>query len=145
MKKILLFTILILSALYIEKSCAIPNPWVDCGDDISCGANKAGFNLPVRVQNYSVRAMEDMIEITFPLDRKRTVTLRKSQTYNGTADENGIIDISGVYNNYPVNKNLKLKNGVIFKVRGNKNKFYVANFAAETGYYSFYCEKGMKK
>ena len=37
-----------------------------CNDDISCGAKKAGFNLPIRVNNYSVRAMEGLLEINFP-------------------------------------------------------------------------------
>jgi len=87
--------------------------------------------------------MKDMIEITFPLDKKRTVTVRKSEQYDGTADKNGIKDISGVYNNYPVNKSIRLKNGVIFNVRGDKKKYYVVNFAAETGYYSIYSKEGM--
>ena len=123
---------------------SIPNPWIDCKDDIYCGAQKAGFNFPLRVQNYNVRAMKDMIEITFPLDNKRTVTVRKSEIFEGLADENGIKDISGVYNDYPINKNVKLKNGVIFSVRGDKKKFYVVSFGAETGYYSFYSPNGMK-
>ena len=63
---------------------------------------------------------------------------------NGSLEEkDGFKDISGVYNIYPVNKIITLKNGVKFFVRGKKNKFYVANFAAESGYYSFYCEQGM--
>ena len=143
MKKIL-FLIVICSVFTIyNKVSALPNPWIECGNDISCASDKAGFNFPLRVEKYSVRAMEDMIEITFPLDKKRMVTVRKSQYYNGRADENGIKDISGDYNNYPVNKTVKINNGINFNVRGTKNKFYVANFAAETGYYSISCSKGL--
>ena len=120
----------------IQQTSAIPNPWIDCDDDISCGAKKAGFNLPVMVKNYSVRAMEGLLEINFPIDKKREVCLRKSQLYDG--------DLSGVYENYPVNKTITLKNGVTFNVRGNKKKFFVANFAAESGYYSLYSKQGMK-
>lgn len=136
-----LFTMI--SANFNQKLSAMPNPWINCNDDMSCASAKAGFNFPLRVKNYSVRAMEDMIEITFPLDKKRNVTVRKSQVYYGNTDENGIGDTSGVYINYPVNKTISLKNGVMFNVRGEKNTFYVANFAAENGYYSIYCKQGL--
>lgn len=139
-----LFFILSLLVFSFYKTSALPNPWIECGDDISCGADKAGFNFPLNVKNYSVRAMKDMLEITFPYNKWRMTTIRKSELYEGKADENGIKDISGDYNNYPVNKSIRLKNGVIFNVRGQKNKFYVANFAAETGYYSITCKKGLK-
>ncbi len=145
MKKIL-YSVLILSciAFAMHSVSAISNPWIDCQDDIYCAAEKAGFNFPLRIKNYSVRAMKDMIEITYPFDKKRTVTIRKSQLFEGKADENGIKDISGDYNNYPVNKTIWINNAVPFKVRGDKNKFYVANFAADSGYYSFMCERGLK-
>jgi len=120
------------------NSFAIPNPWIDCGDDISCASQKAGFNLPLRLNRYSARAMDGMLEITFSLDKKRSVTMRKAVEYNVNSD------ISGVYENYPVNKTVTLKNGVIVNVRGKKNLFYVANFAASTGYYSAYSVQGMK-
>lgn len=141
--KILLITICFIQIFFIQNTNSMPNPWIDCNDDIYCASQKAGFNFPLRVQKYTVRAMQDMIEITFPLGIKRTITARKSQLYYGEADKNGIKDISGDYNIYPVNKSIKLKNGVIFNVRGNKNKFYVINFAAESGYYSFYSKDGM--
>ena len=141
--KILLIIICFASVSFIQKAYSIPNPWINCNDDIYCASQKAGFNFPLRVKNYTVRAMKDMIEIKFPLDTRRIVTVRKSQSYNGNPDKNGIKDISGDYNNYPVNKDIKLKNGVVFNVRGYKNKFIVANFAAESGYYCFYSKDGM--
>lgn len=122
---------------------AMPNPWIDCGNDISCGAAKAGFNFPLQVENYTVRAMNDMMEITFPLSGGRKVTVRKSQLSDAPDDENGIKDISGDYNVYPVNRTITLENGVKFSVRGNENDYKVVNFAAESGYYSFMCEKGL--
>ena len=140
MKKLLyssLFIVFLIFAYTVEnRASAIPNPWIDCEDDISCGAKKAGFNLPIRVKNYSVRAMDGLLEIDFPLDKKRNVSLRKSEKYDN--------NLSGVYEIYPINKTITLNNGVMFNVRGNKNKFYVANFAAETGYYSIYSKEGMK-
>ena len=139
MKKIFFVTLIIVSTIFIisfnQKSIAIPNPWIDCGDDISCGAKKAGFNLPIAVRNYSVRAMAGILEINFPLDKKRYVSVRKSKTYEG--------NLSGVYENYPVNKTISI-NGVMFNVKGKKNKFYVTDFAAESGYYSFYSKQGLK-
>ena len=141
MRKILL--IAFVSLFFMQNAYSIPNPWIDCNEDMYCASQKAGFNFPLRVQNYTVRAMADMIEIRFPLDNKRIVTVRKSQNFDGEADESGIKDISGDYNKYPVNKTVKLKNSVIFNVRGYKNKFMVVNFAAESGYYSFYSKDGM--
>ena len=141
MKKIVFCTAIILilnSIIFIGNTHAMQNPWIDCGDDISCAAKKASFNFPLRVSNYSARAMEDMIEMKFQLDKKRTVTIRKSVKFYNSGDN------SGVYKNYPVLKDISLKNGIELSVRGNIRKFYVANFSAESGYYSIYCEKGMK-
>lgn len=141
MKK-LVFVLILSITLGAGFSNAIPNPWVECGDDIYCGAQKAGFNLPLRLKKYNVRAMNGLLEITFPLDRNRKATIRKTQ--NSPASSGNVVDISGDYNNYPINKSVYLKNGVKFDVRGNKNKFYVANFSAESGYYSITCDKGLK-
>ena len=140
---IILGILLIFIINFNHRLSAMPNPWINCDDDISCASHKAGFNFPLRVKNYTVRAMSDMIEIKFPLDKKRVVSLRKSQVYSGNTDDNGIGDTSGVYVNYPVNKTISLNNGVMFNVRGKKNTFYVSNFAAENGYYSMYCEQGL--
>lgn len=146
MKKIIYITLCYFTfAGFINLTInAMPNPWVDCGQDINCGVKKAGFSFPLKVKNPSVRAMDGMLEINFPLDKKRNVTVRKSEIFDGIADENGIIDISGVYEKYPVNKTIMINKSVPFNVKGHKNKFYVVNFAAESGYYSFYCKKGMK-
>jgi len=138
--KIILETLLlfIISFYFKTDVFAIANPWVDCQDNLSCASEKAGFNFPLRVKNYSVRAMDNMIEIAFPLNKKRNVTIRKTLEYDGNSD------ISGVYETYPVNKTITLKNGVIVNVRGIKDKFYVINFAASTGYYSAYSVQGLK-
>lgn len=125
------------------KTVAMPNPWTDCGEDLACGAKTAGFDFPLRVKNRTVRAMRDMMEIRFPLDEKRVAIVRKSAMPDGRADENGIIDISGDYNNYPVNRTVTIDNGVKFAVRGDENNYKVASFAAETGYYGILCGEGL--
>ena len=66
------------------------------------------------------------------------------QENEAARDENGIIDISGDYNHYPVNKTITLENGVKFAVRGDEDNYKVANFATESGYYSIICTEGMK-
>lgn len=121
------------------------NPWIDCGDDISCRAKKAGFNFPLRVDDYTVRAMGGMLEPRFLIDKGRRVIIRKAQTFDDNADENGIIDIFGDYNQYPINKTISLDNGVKFGVRGYEDNYKVVNFAAETGYYSIICKDGLAK
>ena len=46
----------------------MPNPWSECQENYSCAEKIAGFNMPLKLSNYSVRAMKDMIEVTYPLD-----------------------------------------------------------------------------
>lgn len=142
MKKVFIVCFLMV-ALNAYSAQSMINPWVDCGSDMSCGAQKAGFNFPLQVKEYTVRAMEGMLELRFPLNDGRKVIIRKAQTFDGKADENGIIDISGDYNQYPVNKTVTLDNGVKFSVRGEEDKYKVVNFAAETGYYSIICNEGL--
>lgn len=143
MKKAVFIVFLGLIGLSAISAQTMPNPWIDCGSDITCGAEKAGFNFPLNVENYTVRAMKGMLELRFPVSGNRNVILRKSVTAQGEADENGIIDISGDYNHYPVNKTITLDNGVKFAVRGEENNYKVVNFAAETGYYSIICDEGL--
>ena len=143
MKKVVFIVFLGIVGLSAISAQSMPNPWVECGNDISCGALKAGFNFPLNVENYTVRAMKGMLELRFPLDEKRNVIVRKSIAAEGEADENGIIDISGDYNHYPVNKTVTLENGVKFAVRGDEDNYKVVNFAAESGYYSIMCGEGL--
>lgn len=120
-----------------EKLIGMPNPWTDCNTDFKCGSDIAGFNFPLSLSNYTIRAMKGMFEITYPLDEFRTVTVRKS------FDESNNGDNSGDYNKYSKNKVYTLKNGVNINTRGDKNKIYVMFFMAESGVYSARCEQGM--
>ncbi len=113
----------------------LANPWHDCQTDLNYAAKVAGFKFPLVLSNFNVRAMKDMIQIEYPIDKERTVTVRKSGSNKG--------DISGDYNIYPVNKPVTLKNGVKIDTRGDNKLIYVANFGAEQGYYSISCDKGL--
>lgn len=141
--KLLVIISLILTYALVPSARAMPNPWIECNNDISCGEKKAGFKFPLKVKNYTVRAMNDMIEFRFPLKDHRNVIVRKSTMPDGEPDENGIIDISGDYTNYPINETVSLSNGVKFSVRGEENNYKVVSFAAETGYYSIMCDDGL--
>lgn len=144
----LLYLILISAYIIFEfafqNANAIENPWVNCGSDYSCAVQKAGFIYSLNVKNPSIRAMKDMIEIKFLLDKHRTVTARKSTNYEGVKIGIGINDISGVYGTYPVSKMIELDNGALFYARGQKNKYYIINYEDETGFYSFVCGSGIK-
>lgn len=144
MKKVVFLLCLGVGVFNASLLQAMPNPWVECGKDIRCGQKQAGFDFPLKVENYTVRAMKDMFEFRFLLDDKRNVIVRKSVIPEGEPDENGIIDISGDYNQYPVNKTVILENGVKFSVRGEEDIYKVVNFAAETGYYSIMCDEGLR-
>ena len=81
--------------------------------------------------------MKDMVEVTYPLDEVRYVTVRKSQEEINGGDN------SGDYNKYPQNDVFTLDNGVNLNVRRNGDKIYVMYFGAESGYFSARCEQGM--
>lgn len=139
MKKKLFLSIICFCSLLLAgctENTQIANPWSDCNDNLTQAAKIAGFKFPLLLSNYTVRAMKDMIEITYPLDEFREVTVRKSLT-----NETG--DISGDYNKYPKNETIIIKGGVPIEIRGDKDKIYVINMSAYTGYYSARCEKGM--
>ena len=144
-KIVFIICLVIIGATTSRNAEAMGNPWIDCGDDISCGAKKAGFNFPLRVDNYTVLAMNCMLELRFSWDAERKVIVRKARIFDGESDENGIIDISGDYNQYPVNKTIALDNGVKFAVRGKDGSYNVINFVAETGYYSIICDEGLRQ
>lgn len=112
------------------------NPWSECQENYSCAEKIAGFNMPLKLSNYSVRAMKDMIEVTYPLDEFRNVVVRKS------IDESKGVDNSGDYNEYDESI-LTLSNGVEINLRKKDGKIIVMYFAAESGCYSARCEKGM--
>lgn len=126
-----------LSGCSNNKIIGMPNPWTDCNQDLNCASKVAGFKFPMKLSNYTVRAMKDMIQVTYPLDETRDLVVRKSST-----DSNGG-DLSGDYNEYPIKEKVKLPNGVFVHVRRDKNLVYVMYFSAESGYYSVNCEKGM--
>lgn len=125
-----------------NKSAKIgmPNPWTDCNEDLDCAKRAAGFGFPLKLSEIKVRAMKDIIEITYPLDEARIVTIRKAaeELYNKTG-------ISGDYNNYPIKDKMILKNGVEFLTRRDENLIYVAYFGAQDGFYSINCTKGITK
>ncbi len=120
-----------------EKLIGMPNPWTECNTDFKCGREVAGFNFPLSLSNYTIRAMKGIFEISYPLDEHRTVTVRKG------FDESNNGDNSGDYNKYINNKTYTLKNSVNIHIRGEQNKIYVMYFMAESGVYSARCEQGM--
>lgn len=138
----LLCCVIMLSACTQKPQTLIrmPNPWTDCRDNLECAGKIAGFEFPLTLSNLQVRAIKDMIEVTYPLDEFRDVVVRKT-----TEDLYNKIDISGDYNNYPIKDTLTLDNGVNMLVRRDNNLIYVAYLGASTGYYSINCSKGMTK
>ena len=138
----LLCCVIVLSACTQKPQILIrmPNPWTDCRDNLECAGKIAGFEFPLTLSNLQVRAIKDMIEVTYPLDEFRDVVVRKT-----TEDLYNKIDISGDYNNNPIKDTLTLDNGVNMLVRRDNNLIYVAYLGASTGYYSINCSKGMTK
>ena len=129
----IVFTTVCTNSSYVGK----PNPWIDCGQDIKCAKDKAGFNFPVELSNCNIRAMEDMIEIQYPFNNKN-ITIRKSKKYDGRRD------ISGDYNNYPANKEVSIKD-TKFNIRGinDNDEIYVVNFSSKKSHYAIMSDKGL--
>lgn len=151
--KIFLFIIMCILSVNFLTACTkdqlsnrtlMPNPWHDCQNDLEKAGKIAGFDFPLVLSNFTVRSMKNMIEITYPLDETRYVFVRKA--YDVDEKTNPTFDISGDYNVYPVNKDIKLAQEVPVHVRGyDNNKFVIMSFAAESGYYTARCEQGMTK
>ena len=147
MKKLtfLLLTFFILVGCFAKKAeqqsafVGMANPWTDCGTDFEQASLIAGFSFPLKLSNCDVRAMDGMIEVNYPLDEKRTVCVRKTDTDKFA--NNG--DISGVYIDYPIKQEITLKDCVPVQTRGSRDKIYVMNMAGSNGYYSAYCKYGM--
>lgn len=133
--------LLIIFCIVIFVTCIIrinvTNPWVNCKDDLRRAEKISGFTFPLVLSNYTVSAMKDMIEITYPLDEFRDVTIRKTTLLYDKLD-NG-----KNYSIYPIKDILVLNNGVKLTVRKKDDLIYVAYLAADSGYYSIYCQKGM--
>lgn len=121
------------------KLIGMPNPWTDCEYNLTQAAKIAGFKFPMKLSNYSVRAMKDMIQITYPLDEFRDLIVRKSTT----SINNG--DISGDYNEYPIKETVKLDKDVTGYMREYNGSVYVMYFKMGKNYYSLNCAKGMSK
>jgi len=126
-----------------NKMIGMPNPWSECGDNMQAAAKAAGFGFPIELKKADIRAMKNMIEISYPIDESRTVIIRKAMEDGFTIDNHGIADISGDYNNYPVKENIQLYDSVWANIRRDGDKIYVVNFSAETGLYSISCSKGL--
>lgn len=142
------FIICLVISVFIMSACSqkteiqdnVTNVLTDCRDDLSCAKNVSGIEFPLILSNYTVKAMPDMIEITYPLNEFKDVTVRKS-----TQNLNKEIDINRNYEKYPDLDTLTLENGVDLKIRKNKNIIYVAYIAADSGYYSVFCPKGISE
>lgn len=120
-----------------SKLIGMPNPWSECRDSYTCASKIAGFTFPLKNSNYTVRAMKGMIEVTYPLDENRCVTVRKGSEEINNGDN------SGDYTKYPQNEIVTLDNGVKINVRKKNDKIYVMYFSAESGYFSARCPQGM--
>jgi len=141
MKKItLILAVFLVFCLNIEnRASAVTALWVKCGTDTKCTKQASGFTFPLDVPNYKMRAKNNLIEIKYPYDKHREVYVRKSPI----ALNNG--DISGVNDNFPVKKQIKMKDDKKINVRGYSNEFFVATFSIDKNYYSIYCKNGLKK
>ena len=130
-----LFCLVALCACSNDKMVGMANPWTDCATLEE--ANKiAGFNFPLKLKNYKLSAMKDMIEFNV-IYNKKDVTIRKG--YETTID----CDNSGDYTKYPINNTLELKDGVIVNTRRDKNLIYVTHFCAESGCFSIRSPQGL--
>jgi len=117
----------------------LPNPWTNCQNDLTKEETLAGFAFPVVLSNYTVRAMKDMIEVRYPLDENRYLTVRKGGKIFAQTD------ISGDYHTYPIIEKIALDKQVNITLRRDEKSIYVLFFSAKGHAYSIHCPKGMAK
>lgn len=115
----------------------VANPWTDCEVDNDKADNIAGFKFDLLLSNYTVRAMNGMIEIKYPMDEFRYIIVRKALE---TDNPDG--DISGVYGEYKIEK-IALPNGVEATMRMDGGSVKVIYMHLDSGYYSGYSEEYM--
>lgn len=145
MKNSLVLSVILIVSVFITTGCTdnkqigMPNPWKDCYQSYECAQKITGFTFPLNLSNYTVRATRGSIDVTYPLDEFRDVTVRKTVTERDNGDN------SGVYTDYPKNSQVDVGQEVMVNTRGDNDKIYVMYFCAESGCYSAYCEKGMSE
>ena len=128
------YLLIILAFIYLIFSSKIDfkeltTHWVNCNTDFKCASEVAGFNFPLNLSNYSIRASKNAIEITYPLDEYRDVIIRKS--------------LKNYHNNYGINKLMILNESVLVAVAIKNDKIYAALLGAESGYFTIRCKNGM--
>ena len=120
-----------------KKFIGLANPWIDCKTSMSCAEKKAGFEFPVEIKNAKIRAMDGIIEVSFPIDETKSAVLRKGILTD--------IDLSGDYNEYPNTNLIKFPDhkDTLFLVRADKDKIFVVNFEAFKHSYSISSPEGI--
>lgn len=123
-----------------EDVDVVKSSLTDCRDDMDCAEKVSGIKFPLVLSNFRVSAISDLIEITYPLDEFKDVTIRKT-----TLNADNKLDIDKDYSNYADFGVLSLENGVDVKVRRSNDVIYVAYLTADSGYYSMYSPKGLSE
>lgn len=111
--------------------------WQNCNSDMAKAARIAGFELPLDVQNYKVRASKNFLEVKFNYEGK-DITVRKTENTD-------FADISGDYSDYPVKGEIVINKDVTIWTLGDGEKIYTANFSDFDYDYSINDKKGMSE
>ena len=122
-KKFALIVLIIICAFII-------NPWIYCFDNLNCASKIAGFDFPLVLSNYHVKAKRGMLAISYPLDEARNVVLSKSRSEFKT-------------DNRPEWQEICFVDCVSAEALIKDNKIFLFYFGAESGYYSMRCDEGM--
>lgn len=73
-----------------EDIAGIANPWQDCGQDTEMAEKIAGFSIKAPAfSNYTIYAMNGVIEIQIDTEDNGTISFRKAESDN--------VNVSGIY------------------------------------------------
>ena len=128
------------TGILTEDDLGIPNPWVDCGDDLALAAEVAGFEFRIpALANYTVSVLPgELIKVTYPKDEVTDIVLCEA----AVEPESG--DLSGDYNDYPVEETRTIS-GIEAAIRGDSELIYVANFNIGDSWYCISCTGGLSE
>lgn len=137
----LLFILSLIILFFINTvvySSELPEKWQNCGTDMACAKKISGFEFPLNIKKYKIKAADNFVEILMPFDKFRTVELRKTQG-------SPFADISSCKKDFFVKDEINLSNDEVLFTQGEGKKIYTVNFWYDGYDYSVYCKKGLTK
>lgn len=137
-RKIIAFCLLAAAWPFALAGAQTNEDWTECGTDVACAEQTAGFSFPLQVTDYTLRAARGLLEISFPLDTARNVRVIKTETEPAEIHALGE-GLQPALKESP----LQLPDGITVTVFSDNQNTYLMHFGASGGFYTAYCLEGL--